>query len=83
MREFADRLEMRYKPYKYKTYPNEHFYIQNPANIAAMFSDVLVFFDQYLKDSTFQRTSDISRAHGGQMTEGGAQKPAPPPAVKH
>jgi dipeptidyl aminopeptidase/acylaminoacyl peptidase len=47
---FADRLEMRYKPFKYKTYPNENYYIQSPANIRVMLGDMQVFFDQYLKD---------------------------------
>jgi dipeptidyl aminopeptidase/acylaminoacyl peptidase len=49
-RVFADRLEMRYKPFKYKTYPNENYYIQNPANIRVMLGDMQAFFDQHLKD---------------------------------
>lgn len=47
---FADQLEMRYKPFRYKTYPNENYYIQSPANIRVMLGDMLAFFDQYLKD---------------------------------
>jgi len=47
---FADRLEMRYKPFRYKTYPNENYYIQSPANIRVMLGDMQAFFDQYLKD---------------------------------
>jgi len=49
-RVFADRLEMRYKPFKYKTYPNENYYIQSPANIRVMLGDMQAFFDQHLKD---------------------------------
>jgi dipeptidyl aminopeptidase/acylaminoacyl peptidase len=47
---FADRLEMRYKPFKYKTYPNENYYIQRPDNIRVMLGDMKEFFDQNLKD---------------------------------
>jgi dipeptidyl aminopeptidase/acylaminoacyl peptidase len=47
---FVDRLEVKYKPVKYKTYPNENYYIQNPANIRTMLGDMLAYFDQYLRD---------------------------------
>lgn len=47
---FVDRLEVKYKPVKYKTYPNENYYIQNPANVRTMLGDMLAYFDQYLRD---------------------------------
>jgi dipeptidyl aminopeptidase/acylaminoacyl peptidase len=47
---FVDRLEVKYKPVKYKTYPNENYYIQNPANIRTMLGDMLAYFDQYLRE---------------------------------
>ena len=49
---FVDRLDVHYRPVKYKTYPNENYYIQNPANIRVMLGDMLEFFEQYLKDGT-------------------------------
>ena len=48
---FADRLEMRYKPYKLKTYPNELYYVRRPENIRVLVGDMLAFFDQYLRDN--------------------------------
>ncbi|HTD61616.1 MAG TPA: S9 family peptidase [Gemmatimonadaceae bacterium] len=47
---FVDRLEMKYKPFRYKTYPNENYYIQSPANIRVMLGDMLAYFEQYLRD---------------------------------
>jgi dipeptidyl aminopeptidase/acylaminoacyl peptidase len=47
---FVDRLEVKYRPVKYKTYPNENYYIQNPANVRVMLGDMLAYFDQYLRD---------------------------------
>lgn len=47
---FVDRLEVKYHPVKYKTYPNENYYIQNPANVRVMLGDMLAYFEQYLRD---------------------------------
>ena len=49
-RQFADRLEFRYKAGKFKTYPNENYYIRSPENIRVMLGDMLDYFNQYLKD---------------------------------
>ena len=46
---FADRLEMSYKPFVYKTYPNENYYVRRRENIIAMYTDILAYFDQHLK----------------------------------
>jgi len=48
---FVDRLEMHYKPFKYKTYPNENYYIQSAENIRVLLGDMQEYFDQYLKDN--------------------------------
>jgi dipeptidyl aminopeptidase/acylaminoacyl peptidase len=47
---FVDRMEMKYKPVRYKTYPNENYYIQSPSNIRTMLADMLTYFEQYLRD---------------------------------
>ncbi len=47
---FADRLEMNYKPFVYKTYPNENYYIRRRDNIEKLVADMVTFFDQHLKD---------------------------------
>lgn len=53
---FADRLEMNYKPFVYKTYPNENYYIRRRDNIQTMLGDMLNFFDQHLKDGVREPT---------------------------
>jgi dipeptidyl aminopeptidase/acylaminoacyl peptidase len=61
-RQFADRLEFRYKAVKYKAYPNENYYIQSPANIRVMLGDMLEYFDQYLRDGVREPESRIVTA---------------------
>lgn len=46
---FADRLEMNYKPFVYKTYPNENYYIRGRENVIRMYGDIVAYFDQHLK----------------------------------
>lgn len=46
---FADRLEMNYKPFVYKTYPNENYYVRGRDNMMKMFADITAYFDQHLK----------------------------------
>lgn len=46
---FADRLEMAYKPFVYKTYPGENYYIRRRENQVQMFKDIAAYFDQHLK----------------------------------
>lgn len=62
---FADRLEMNYKPFVYKTYPNENYYVRGRENTARMLGDMLVFFDRYLKDGVREpalRAAALDRA---------------------
>ena len=51
-KKFADELERYYKVFRYQTYPNENYYVNNPVNQRQMFLDMLGFFDQYLKDQS-------------------------------
>ena len=59
---FVDRLEMHYKPFKYKTYPNENYYIQNPANVRVLLGDMQDYFDQYLKDNAREAEAKVAAA---------------------
>ncbi|MFC1662027.1 prolyl oligopeptidase family serine peptidase [Gemmatimonadota bacterium] len=47
---FAQGLENHYKPFRYKTYPNETYYVRGTANRRQMLEDMKDFFDQFLKD---------------------------------
>jgi dipeptidyl aminopeptidase/acylaminoacyl peptidase len=47
---FAQALENHYKPFRYKTYPNETYYVRGRANRRQMLLDMKTFFDQFLKD---------------------------------
>ena len=49
---FADRLEMNYKPFVYKTYPNENYYVRRRENLVAMYLDIAAYFDQHLRNGT-------------------------------
>ena len=49
---FARALENYYKPFRYTTYPNENYYVYGKANRRKMLTDMLDFFDQFLKDET-------------------------------
>jgi dipeptidyl aminopeptidase/acylaminoacyl peptidase len=47
-REFALALEREYKTFKYKTYPDETYYVASPANVRQMLLDVDAFLRLYL-----------------------------------
>lgn len=51
---FADRLEMNYKPFVYKTYPNENYYVRRRENFIQMYADIVAYFDQHLKNGTLR-----------------------------
>jgi dipeptidyl aminopeptidase/acylaminoacyl peptidase len=51
-REYALALEKEYKVVKYKTYPNETYYISGRDNSRQLLLDMLEFFDQYLKEAS-------------------------------
>jgi len=46
---FARALENYYKPFQYKTYPNENYYVYGKANRRQMLLDMLDFFEQFLR----------------------------------
>jgi dipeptidyl aminopeptidase/acylaminoacyl peptidase len=48
--EFAKALEGAGKLVRYKTYPNETYYVYARENVKEMLQDMLGFFDTYLKD---------------------------------
>jgi dipeptidyl aminopeptidase/acylaminoacyl peptidase len=50
MKDFAAEMERQYKPFQYKAYPGENYYVRSPANTRRMLQDMLEFFDRYLKD---------------------------------
>ncbi|HMO59444.1 MAG TPA: S9 family peptidase, partial [Roseiflexaceae bacterium] len=60
-REFALALERNYKPFWYKTYPGETYYVAKPANVRRMLLDMQAFFDQYLKGIPHNLPDDGSR----------------------
>ena len=59
---FADRLEMHYKPFEYRTYPNENYYVRRRDNVQRMLGDMLVFLDRHLKDQPGPRATTATRA---------------------
>jgi dipeptidyl aminopeptidase/acylaminoacyl peptidase len=40
---------MNYKPFVYKTYPNENYYVRRRENLMTMYADIVAYFDQHLK----------------------------------
>jgi dipeptidyl aminopeptidase/acylaminoacyl peptidase len=60
--EFARALEKNYKVFRYKAYPNENYYVRSRANRRQMLSDMLEFFDQFLKDKV--RTEEPTPTNG-------------------
>jgi dipeptidyl aminopeptidase/acylaminoacyl peptidase len=48
-KKFALALEMNYKTYEYKIYPNECYYVLGTENLCEMYPDIVDFLDRYLK----------------------------------
>ena len=46
---FARALENHYKPFQYKTYPNENYYVYGKANRRQMLLDMLDFLERFLR----------------------------------
>jgi dipeptidyl aminopeptidase/acylaminoacyl peptidase len=59
--DFGLALEALYKPFWYKAYPGETYYVANPVNVKQQLRDMLDFFDLYLKGIPYQRPDDGSR----------------------
>ncbi|MEM9406440.1 MAG: S9 family peptidase [Acidobacteriota bacterium] len=49
--DFARELDKHYKVFRYKSYPGESYYVYGRANTEQKLTDMLAFFDQYLRDS--------------------------------
>jgi dipeptidyl aminopeptidase/acylaminoacyl peptidase len=54
---FAAELERHYKVFRYKTYPNENYYVNSTANQRQLFLDLLEWFNLYLKDQASGRAA--------------------------
>jgi dipeptidyl aminopeptidase/acylaminoacyl peptidase len=54
MKDFAAEMERHYKVFRYKTYPNENYYVRSPENTRQMLLDMLEFFEQYLRGPVLQ-----------------------------
>ena len=48
MRQFSEEMERLYKPFQYKAYPDENYYVRSEANVRQMLLDMLDFFDRHL-----------------------------------
>jgi dipeptidyl aminopeptidase/acylaminoacyl peptidase len=48
-RNYALALETHYKPFWYKAYQGEHYYVRTAKNVRRMLLDMQAFFDFYLK----------------------------------
>ncbi|MEO8338067.1 MAG: hypothetical protein ABI664_24040, partial [bacterium] len=48
--DFARALDAEYKIFRYKAYPGETYYVTSRANVRTKLGDMLVFWDQFLKD---------------------------------
>ena len=59
--EFAKVLDQNSKVFRYKKYPNETYYVYGKENTKQMLKDMLVFFDQFLKDDLNTSPESIAR----------------------
>jgi hypothetical protein len=60
-RDFAAVLEANYKPFWYKVYPGETYYVASPANVRQMLLDMRAFFDFYLKGIPHNMPDTVTR----------------------
>ncbi len=60
-RDFAAVLEANYKPFWYKAYPGETYYVASPANVRQMLLDMRAFFDFYLKGIPHTMPDTVTR----------------------
>jgi len=78
-RMFALALEANYKPFWYKTYPGETYYVASPANVRRQMLDMQAFFDLYLKGIPHRLPDDGTRplTHlSGVLGTGSGARPA-------
>jgi dipeptidyl aminopeptidase/acylaminoacyl peptidase len=60
-RSFALALEAHYKPFWYKAYQGETYYVTGRANVKQLLRDMRDFFDLYLKGIAHERPDDGTR----------------------
>ena len=51
---FAEALEKNYKVFQHTAYPNENYYVRSRVNRRQILSDMLQFFDVFLKDAVVE-----------------------------
>jgi dipeptidyl aminopeptidase/acylaminoacyl peptidase len=76
--DFALALEAHYKPFWYKAYPGETYYVASPANVRQQLRDMQAFFDFYLKGLPHNLPDDGTRplTHlSGVLPAGGQSSP--------
>ena len=61
LRDFALALEAHYKPFWYKAYQGETYYVASPANVRQQLRDIGAFFDFYLKGKPHNLPDDGTR----------------------
>ncbi len=76
-RDFAAVLEANYKPFWYKAFPGETYYVASIANVRQMLSDMRAFFDFYLKGIPHQMPESVTAAaHPRERGRGPVHPPA-------
>jgi dipeptidyl aminopeptidase/acylaminoacyl peptidase len=60
-RDVAAVLEANYKPFWYKVFPGETYYVASTANVRQMLADMRAFFDFYLKGIPHQMPDTVTR----------------------
>ncbi|HEX6261034.1 MAG TPA: S9 family peptidase, partial [Woeseiaceae bacterium] len=63
--DFARGLAKNYKTYRYKTYPNETYYVYGKENSKQVLIDMLAFFDEFLKDGVIDLAPRRHAAENG------------------
>ena len=78
-RDYALALEAHYKPFWYKSYPGETYYIASTANVKRQLRDMLAFFDFYLKGQPHTLPDDGTRplTHLSGVVGGGSRQLTP------
>jgi dipeptidyl aminopeptidase/acylaminoacyl peptidase len=84
-RDFAAVLEANYKPFWYKVYPGETYYVASPANVRQMLGDMRAFFDFYLKGIPHNMPDTVTRplTHMSGIVAPSGRPPSPRQAAGH
>jgi dipeptidyl aminopeptidase/acylaminoacyl peptidase len=63
--DFARALDRHSKIFRYKTYPNEGYYIYRKDNNRQLLIDMVAFFDQFLRDGAATAPTPLKAAATG------------------